>query len=308
MMKKSVGIGAVIAVAFALVTGVSAATTVVTPSNTQGWSTADTRPGGAVNFVSDSSSPFPNGALQLTTDTTTTAKAQYLHAVASTSIADVNDLSYYTKQVSSLFAGGDPSYQLLVDLNGDAAGGFTTFVYEPYQNGVVIPGEWQQWDVDAGQFWSSRTVTDGTCVVVAGFGGAPFYTLAGLQATCPNAVVIGFGVNIGSNNPGYNVYTDGVTFNGTTYDFEVTTDSDQDGVTDDLDNCTAVPNPSQSDADNDGIGDACDPSTVILPTSREACMNGGWRNLTDNNAQVFRNQGDCVSFFSTQGRNPANPR
>src|SRR5690349_3384298 len=54
---------------------------VVTPINQQGWSTADTRPGGNVNFVTDPTAPgTPNkGALQLTTDATNAAKAQYLH-------------------------------------------------------------------------------------------------------------------------------------------------------------------------------------------------------------------------------------
>jgi hypothetical protein len=221
MRKTSTMIGFALLSALALVSVAdAAATVVVTPSNTQGWSTADTRPGGAVTFVADPTSPLPDGALQLTTDNTTTAKAQYLHE-ANVPLGDVTDLSYAAKQVSASFAGGDASYQLLVDLNGDAAGGFTTLVYEPYQNGAVIPGEWQTWDVDSGQFWSSRSFSEGTCTTVAGGGGAPFYTLAGLEATCPDAVVIGFGVNIGSNNPSYNILVDAVTFNGTTYDFEL---------------------------------------------------------------------------------------
>jgi hypothetical protein len=36
-----------------------------------------------------------------------------------------------------------------------------------------------------------------------------------------------------------------------------------------------------------------------LPTAREQCKNGGWRTFG-----VFKNQGDCVSFVATQGRNP----
>ncbi len=210
-------LAAVAVVAFASIS--SAATTiVVTLTDQQGWSTSDTRPGGAVNFVADATSPLPGGALQLTTNASTTAKAQYLHAT-NTPLAAVTDLSYYTKYVS----GPDyaaPSYQLIVLLNGTTTG-FTTLVYEPYQNGTVSSTTWQQWDVDAGQFWSSRTFTDGTCSVTAGGGGAPFYTLAGLQAACPSAVVVGFGVNIGSNNPSYDVYTDAVVFNDTTYNFEL---------------------------------------------------------------------------------------
>src|SRR5262245_34220034 len=35
-------------------------------------------------------------------------------------------------------------------------------------------------------------------------------------------------------------------------------DADNDGVSDDVDNCTATPNADQSDVDGDGVGDVCD--------------------------------------------------
>jgi hypothetical protein len=244
----------------ALSPALAATTVVVTQAHPQGWSTADTRPGGTVGYTTDTSAdaPLPPGALLLTTDSTNAAKAQYLHA-ANVPLSSVNELSYYTKQVSASFAGGDPSYQLFVELDG-TAGSFTTLVYEPYENGVVTPGApgpWQKWNVAAGQFWSSRTVNaGGTCVVAAGAGGAPFYTLSALQAACPNAVVIGFGVNIGTYNPSYVVETDGVDFNGTTYNFQTT------------------------------------------PLSKDDCKNGGWQNLTDGSGQPFPNQGQCVSYFN----------
>lgn len=211
----------------------AASTTVVTSANQQGWSTADTRPGGAVNFIPDATAPSGLGALQLTTDATTTAKAQYLRG-ASMALADVTELSYYTKQNSAAFSGGDASYQLPVLLNGTT--GFTTFVFEPYQNGTVVNGAWQQWDVDAGQFWSSRSVTCSNGSVSAGFGGAPFYTLGQIQTMCPDAVVVGFGVNIGSNNPSYDVEADLVSLNNDVFDFEPT----------------------------------------LAPTTRESCKDGGW--------------------------------
>jgi hypothetical protein len=255
--------GLTVAVAMPLAAGAEPSQVIVTPSNTQGWSTADTRPGGAVNFVTDPTAPGnpDKGALQLTTNATTTAKAQYLHE-ANTSLANVTDLSYSTKQNSASFIEGDASYQLLVDLNGAAAGGFTTFVYEPYQNGVVTPGNWQSWNVDAGQFWSSRSFTDGTCVVVAGGGGAPFYTLAGLQAVCPQAVAIGFGVNIGSNNPSYNVEADLVQFNDVTYNFE----------------------------------------PFKTASNKDECKKDGYKTLTDQNGQPFKNQGQCVSWTNGRGQ------
>lgn len=264
-MKRQFGLVSILALIATFVfgsagtVGAAGTTVVVTPTNTQGWSTADTTAGGAVNFVVDATAPRGAGALQLTTNASVDAKAQYLHA-ANTPLASVTELSYSTKQVSASFVGGDPSYQLPVCLGGVVGTmciGFTTFVYEPYQNGVVTPGAWQSWDVDAGQFWSSRTVTNGTCAVVRGDGGPPFYTLATLKAMCPNAVVVGFGVNIGSNNPSYNVETDLVDFNGTIYDFE----------------------------------------PFSTPTDKDQCKNGGFKNYTDpSTGQPFKNQGQCVSF------------
>jgi hypothetical protein len=234
-------------------------TVVVTPTNTQGWSTADTRPGGAVNFVQDNTAPGSpnNGALQLTTDATTTAKAQYLHA-ASGSINDVNELSYYTKQVSGPPV-ADPSYQLAIDVNGSAAGGFTNLVFEPYWNptqGPIINNVWQQWNVANGLFWSSGTITCSNGGLVSGAGGPPLYTLAQVKTMCPEAMVVDFGVNVGSNNPDYNVETDLVDFNGTTYNFE----------------------------------------PFAVASDKDACKNDGWKSVTDANGQAFKNQGQCVAY------------
>jgi hypothetical protein len=36
-----------------------------------------------------------------------------------------------------------------------------------------------------------------------------------------------------------------------------------------------------------------------LPTAKDECKNGGWRNYG-----VFKDQGDCVSFVATGGKNP----
>jgi hypothetical protein len=260
---------AAVMTAVALFVGVAAfaaSTVVVTPVNQQGWTGtppgADTRPGGTVGFVTDNTAPGGTGALQLTTNATTTAKAQYMHTT-STPLADVTNLSYYTKQISANVPEGDPSYQLVVCLNGvsgTTCNGFATLVYEPYWNGGVVNGAWQFWDVDAGQFWSSKTVTCSNGGVVNGAGGPPLYTLSNINAMCPNAVVVGFGVNVGSNNPSYNVYTDLLTFNDTTYDFEVNS----------------------------------------APTDKDQCKNGGWATFNPNRAAgPFKNQGDCIQYFNT---------
>jgi hypothetical protein len=39
--------------------------------------------------------------------------------------------------------------------------------------------------------------------------------------------------------------------------------------------------------------------TNPLPTSKDQCKNGGWKTFG-----VFKNQGDCVSFVATKGKNP----
>jgi len=254
--------GLVAAVSMPFAAHAVATQVVVTPSNMQGWTTDDTRPGGAVNFVADPTAPGTphTGALQLTTDATTTSKAQYMHA-ANIPLANVTELSYATKQNSAPFDQAAASYQLPVCLggvSGTTCNGFTTLVYEPYENGTVTQGNWQTWNVANGQFWSSRTATDGaSCNLTAGAGGAPFYTLANLKTNCPNATVVGFGVNIGSNNPSYNVETDLVNFNGTTYNFE----------------------------------------PYVLLNDKEQCFHNGYKTFTN---PSFANQGQCVRWVEAQ--------
>jgi hypothetical protein len=36
-----------------------------------------------------------------------------------------------------------------------------------------------------------------------------------------------------------------------------------------------------------------------VPTSKDQCKDGGWRNFPQ-----FKNQGDCVSFVATHGKSP----
>jgi len=264
LLRSLIISGAAVVAAIAMPMAARAASkVVVTPAHDDGWSTSDTRPGGTVQFVYDPSSPAPDGALQLATDSTNQAKAQFMHQ-ANSALADVKNLSYSTKQVAASFNNGTASYQLVVCLTGvtnDTCNGFTTLVYEPYNNGETVnQGAWQTWsNVASGQFWSSKTFTDSAntaCAVQAGAGGPPFYSLSTLSTNCPKAQVIGFGVNIGTYNPGYVINVDNVMFNDWTYDFQVTN----------------------------------------VPTDKDSCKNNGWQMLTDDNGGTFKNQGDCVSY------------
>jgi hypothetical protein len=45
------------------------------------------------------------------------------------------------------------------------------------------------------------------------------------------------------------------------------------------------------------------PTGPTGPTSKDQCKKGGWKNFTN---PSFKNQGDCVSFVATGGKNPPN--
>lgn len=43
--------------------------------------------------------------------------------------------------------------------------------------------------------------------------------------------------------------------------------------------------------------------TAVTPTSADQCKKGGWQTLTDHLGNKFKNQGDCVSYVATAGKN-----
>jgi hypothetical protein len=47
-------------------------------------------------------------------------------------------------------------------------------------------------------------------------------------------------------------------------------------------------------------GDITVTDSEPFPTSKDHCKNGGWRNR----GTTFENQGDCISFVATSGKNP----
>ncbi|MDB5159897.1 MAG: hypothetical protein JWO99_160 [Candidatus Saccharibacteria bacterium] len=208
----------------------AASTVTVTAANTQGWITDDTRANGHVSFVADSSNGTA-GALSMKTDAAPVAgqdKAQYMHyfttPIAFNSVTGT--LGFDTKQNSAIFSGGTPSYQIPVFLNGTTGSNFATLVYEPYVdqgNAAIVNGIWQHWSINytTSKFYSSKTFTGQGGDVVASQGSST-YTLDQIKQFFPNAVVLGYGLNVGSNNPGYDTEADNFTFNDTTYNFDYT--------------------------------------------------------------------------------------
>ena len=288
-----------------------------------GWYTADTRPGGTGVFEAGpqgvtTTTPLGSGSFELTTPALDNpAKVQlFTDAYDGTRLADIDGIGYstYRDPSSTGFVAGVAALNLRVDLTGDGTPD-AYLVFEPYQdlgNPAVLTGEWQSWDAyrngqakwwfntGAGGCSQSRLPT--LCTWDDIVGAFPNATIEEPSAGCgsgafPIPVCPGsLGVNQGSFNQGIKSNADAlyVSVSGerTTYDFDV--DSDNDGVGDGDDNCVDTPNPGQGDADGDGAGDACDP-----PATDAECKKGGWKNY----GATFKNQGDCVAFVRTGGRN-----
>lgn len=181
-----------------------------------GWNSGSAS-GGATNFVTDSGAPYGSGALELTTNSTNTSRAQRTKLLnPNIKLSDVTALSYSTKYVSGPVHAGAALQITINGLTGTSSS--TTLVYEPYWNGTVdTSGAWQQWNaLSGGKFWSSTTVAGFT----AGAGGPPFYTIPQVLAMHPNAKITSIKLNIGTYNPGWVVRADGVRLNSTIYDFE----------------------------------------------------------------------------------------
>jgi hypothetical protein len=67
--------------------------------------------------------------------------------------------------------------------------------------------------------------------------------------------------------------------------------------------------PSFTDLQNDKYvivwNQTCPPAPAH-PTNKDQCKDNGWMTLADSNNRSFKNQGDCVSYVATQGKNKAN--
>ena len=59
----------------------------------------------------------------------------------------------------------------------------------------------------------------------------------------------------------------------------------------------------QGTADITNITVNGEPQVPTPQAAKDQCKNGGWQNFT---SPSFKNQGDCVSYFATDGSNPGN--
>lgn len=256
----------------------AATTTVVTPTNAQGWAFFQEVPNGSGSFVTGPETPpMGVGSAQLTVDSTG-RELLLNNDFAGTKLSDITKLAYSTYRQ----LGSDPlAISLQLDIDTNATDTNTSWqgrlVYEPYFNHTVIAGEWQSWntldDAADGNWW---------------FSGAPGNTLCPQSNPCtwtelttafPSASIrinnttdtAGF-INFKAGGPwapgfvgNVDAFTIGINNGDQTFNFE----------------------PYQT------------------ATSKEQCKKDGYKTLTDASGRSFKNQGDCVSYVATAEKNAA---
>lgn len=215
------------------------------------WYMSDVRPGGTASIVSlsgvggnlENNQPLPVSAALLTTDSTTTSKAEVAtfktFGLASQVLADIDlAYSYYKVNVGNQFAA--PSIKLSIYNSGGSGDNFGQLVYEPYLNGTPVPptGDWQSISINQGTGSGNDSLGGwwwtGGFNVGSSFAGPPYKSLGEwasvLAAADPTdfagALVTAISVGVGSNNPGQVGYFDAVSYAiGTqemvTYNFEL---------------------------------------------------------------------------------------
>jgi Bacterial Ig domain/Beta-propeller repeat/Thrombospondin type 3 repeat len=84
-------------------------------------------------------------------------------------------------------------------------------------------------------------------------------------------------------------------------------DSDGDGVSNAIDNCPAVANPTQSDVDGDGLGDACDPNSFAPVANNDIYSTNQNIQLTVLGAGVLGNDTDADPNTTLNAQVVSNP-
>ena len=221
-----------------------------------------TRDSGAIAFGTEYGAPagLGTGSLQISTPLANDKANLALTPTTVLPLAELADASYwsYRAEKSTATAVQAPALNVVVDVNGlTTAGGLTTLVFEPAYNtgqGTVTEGLWQRWSAGGTDIWWSSNPIES----------APnrdtFVSLNTIIAKNPAAVIVSFGANQGGGNPGLFGAVDGLTLNGTTYDF------------------------------GPRVFDKAD------------CKDGGWQTMKDSSGQAFVNQGDCVSYYASNGK------
>jgi hypothetical protein len=196
----------------------------------QGWWSDDTRANGTV--VVDTSLGVPVGfgctSASFTTGASTPSpsadKAQLINfALAGAPLATIDVVSFWAFRSSASTGGPAIDLSLNVSITGASVPtGYATLVYEPYnQSGgmaAIHDDVWQPWNATAtsvgdGLWWTNK-IANGN----PGSQASP-QPWSSFQALYADALVHGYGFDIGSANPNMVVGGDGLVFGATTTDF-----------------------------------------------------------------------------------------
>jgi hypothetical protein len=264
--KLTFGIAAGVAsIGLAVIPMASAATTTVTPSNPQDWYIQDTGTAGTVAYV-PSDSGVGTGAVQFTTPNSTDY-TRFRNDTIQMKVSDITSLSYMTKQVSAPGNEGiaDVNLRLYICTTGtDCVNGFNdVLVYEPYYNDAIT-SSWQTWNISQDSgYWWSNN--GDTYDDMGGVGAGSYATNFHLSS-------------VFAQYPNASVYSVGM---GT--------------------GTSNSPWTVQADAlkVNDTLYDFELQSAPTMPTNKDQCKSNGWKTF----GSTFKNQGDCVSFVATHGKN-----
>jgi len=280
-MRKILLLAAATAMSIALLAGTASAagTVVVTSADTgNGWYSGDTRPPGKGTFeAGPATPPLGAGSFELRTIGSSEKVQLLTDRYDGTALADIDGIGYstYRDPASTGYVGTVPALNLRVSLDGDETPD-TYMVYEPYQDQgepAVQTGVWQDWDAYAGgaaKWWLSSGA--------GGCGQSTPCTWSAILAQFPDAAV-----------------QEGVSCGNATFPKPVCPGSL--GVNQGSGNSGTIAN---ADALYVSVsGDRTTYDFDIRPTSADQCKKGGWANY----GSVFANQGDCVSYVATNGRN-----
>jgi hypothetical protein len=207
--------------------------------------------------------PAGIGSFETVTPTGADKATLFNYDHINTKLADIDKISYATYRTAGAAPNQVPSINIQVDVNGAAAGGFTTLVFEPVYNttqGTVQDGVWQTWDAYNGGnaiWWSTRDIP-GVCAFNC------FVTWSSIVAANPDAIILGgFGINQGSGNPALTAASDALTigYEGDciTYNFE----------------------------------------PYRIATTKDDCKLGGWQSVRRADGSTFQNQGQCIQYVNT---------
>lgn len=243
------------------------------------WFIMAQRNGGSLAFVDGPATPpYGTGSLQMAAPDLGSDKI----ALGTTNhggvpIAELEGLVYSTYRDASSTAPAHvvPSINIFIT-NGGPNGDVTwaPLVWEPvyaYPAAAFTAGQWNEWNTMAasqtsfgGGWWSTRTL--GTIDAFA-----DYVSWETVLEQNPHATIIAqagngsFGVNLGTGPAGTflgNVDGLSATFNGVTTTYNF------------------------------------EPKTL----TKDDCKDGGWESLTDAEGNPFVNQGDCVSYFASDGK------